>query len=93
MLQAFHILNNFDIPKGTIRSGEKDMHGNVVVDQTQWTSVCDLKAKKFYFRTFANSQIRSVDLGAMNVDGGEIQTVSMQGDEAIQPLAAVGRNA
>ena len=90
VLQAFHVLNNFDIPKGTIRSGEKDAHGNIVADQTQWTSVCDLKAKKFYFRTFANSQIRSVDLGAMNVDGGEIQTISMQGDEVIQPLTPGG---
>jgi choloylglycine hydrolase len=89
VLQAFHILNNFDIPKGSVQ-GTKDAHGNVVADQTQWTSVCDLKAKKFYFRTHANSQIRSVDLGGLSVDGGEIQTISMQGDEAIQPLLPMG---
>jgi choloylglycine hydrolase len=92
VLQAFHLLNNFDIPKGSIRSGEKDSHGNVMADQTLWTSVCDLKAKKFYFRTYANSQIRSVDLNAMAVDGGEIQTISMQGDEVILPLTAGGEN-
>ncbi len=92
VLQAFHLLNNFDIPKGTIRSGEKDAYGNIVADETQWTSVCDLKARKFYFRTFANSQIRSVDLAAFNVDGGEIQTISMQGDEVIQPLSPGGEN-
>ena len=90
VLQAFHVLNNFDIPKGSVRSGQQDAHGNIAAEETQWTSVCDLKAKKFYFRTFASSQIRSVDLGAMNVDGGDIQTISMQGDEAIQPLAPSG---
>ena len=89
VLQAFHILNNFDIPKGSVQ-GAKDAHGNVVAEETQWTSVCDLKAKKFYFRTHANSQIRSVDLGALNVDGGEIQTISMQGDEVVQPLTPTG---
>jgi choloylglycine hydrolase len=90
VLQAFHLLNNFDIPKGAVRSAEKDAHGNVIAEETQWTSACDLKAKKFYFRTFANSQIRSVDLGAMQVDGGEIRTISMQGDEVIQPLTPGG---
>ena len=89
VLQAFHILNNFDIPKGSVR-GAKDAHGNVVDEETQWTSVCDLKAKKFYFRTHANSQLRSVELGAMSVDGGEIQTISMQGDEVVLPLTPTG---
>jgi choloylglycine hydrolase len=89
VLQAFHILNNFDIPKGSVL-GAKDTHGNVVAEETQWTSVCDLKAKKFYFRTHANSQLRSVELGAINTDGGEIQAISMQGDEVIQPLLPTG---
>ncbi len=91
VLQAFHILNNFDIPKGSVR-GAKDAHGNVVAEETQWTSVCDLKAKKFYFRTHANSQIRSVDLAAMNVAGDTIQTISMQGNEVIQPLTPGDEN-
>jgi choloylglycine hydrolase len=92
VLQAFHVLNNFDIPKGSILDAAKDAEGNAIADQTQWTSVCDLKAKKFYFRTFANSQIRSVDLGAMNVDGGEIRTISMQGNEVIRPLSPAGES-
>jgi choloylglycine hydrolase len=92
VLQAFHVLNNFDIPKGAILDVAKDAEGNAIADQTQWTSVCDLKAKKFYFRTFANSQIRSVDLGALNVDGGEIQTISMQGNEVIRPLFPAGES-
>jgi choloylglycine hydrolase len=61
-LQAFHILNQFDIPKGAAREHEKDAHGNLLADYTLWTAASDLKAKRYYFRTYENSQIRSVDL-------------------------------
>ena len=71
MLQAFHILNNFDIPQGAAREAHKDAHGNIVADYTLWTSACDLQAKRFYFRTYANSQIRSVDLMKMPLERQE----------------------
>ena len=32
VLQAFHILNNFDIPKGASRSPEKGARGNILSD-------------------------------------------------------------
>jgi choloylglycine hydrolase len=86
VLQAFHILNNFDIPKGAARDHEKDEHGNIVADYTTWTSASDLNAKRFYFRTFENSQIRMVDLMKMNIDAKDIATVSMKGEEVIKPL-------
>jgi len=41
VLQAFHILNNFDIPVGAVR--DLDEHG-YTVDYTLWTSVSDLKS-------------------------------------------------
>jgi choloylglycine hydrolase len=34
VLQAFHILNNFDIPRGSTRDEGKDAHGNIVADYT-----------------------------------------------------------
>ena len=86
VLQAFHILNNFDIPKGAAREQEKDDHGNIVADYTLWTSVNDLKAKRFYFRTYQNSQIRMVDLTKMNLAAKDISKISMQGDEVIKSL-------
>jgi choloylglycine hydrolase len=87
VLRAFHILNNFDIPKGAAREREKDAHGNILADYTLWTSANDLGAKRFYFRTHENSQIRMVDLMAMNLDAREIATISMAGDEVIRTLA------
>ncbi|MEX2169023.1 MAG: choloylglycine hydrolase family protein [Pirellulales bacterium] len=86
VLQAFHLLNNFDIPKGAAREGKPDAQGHIAADYTMWTSVCDLKAKQFYFRTFDNSQIRRVDLMKMDLDGKEVTTISMQGDEQIKAL-------
>jgi len=86
VLEAFHVLNQFDIPKGAAREHQKDEHGNVLADYTIWTSASDLKTKRFYFRTYENSQIRVVDLMKMNLDAKEIVTISMKGGEAIRPV-------
>ena len=84
VIEAFHVLNEFDIPKGAAREHEKDEHGNVLADYTVWTSAIDLSAKRFYFRTYENSQIRMVDLTKMNLDVKDITRISMKGDEVIQ---------
>ena len=86
VLEAFHVLNQFDIPKGAAREHEKDEHGNILADYTLWTSASDLKAKRFYFRTYENSQIRMVDLMKMNLDAKDIVTISMKGEEVIKSL-------
>ena len=66
----------------------KDEHGNVVADYTIWTSASDLKAKRFYFRSFENSQIRMVDLTKQKLDGKDIVTWSMKGGEEVKELGA-----
>ncbi len=86
VLQAFHVLNQFDIPKGAARDHEKDEHGNVIADYTLWTSANDLKARRFYIRTYDNSQIRSVDLMSQDLDAKDITTFSTDGQEVIVPL-------
>ncbi len=86
VLEAFHVLNQFDIPKGAAREDEKDEHGNIVADYTLWTAASDLKAKKYYFRTYENSQIRMVDLMKMNLDAKDLTKISMKGEESIKSL-------
>lgn len=86
VLQAFHVLNNFDIPHGAARTVELDAKGNRLADYTLWTSANDLKAKRFYFRTFENSQIRMVDLMSMDLEAKTIKTISMKGDEVVKTL-------
>jgi choloylglycine hydrolase len=84
VLQAFHILNQFDIPKGAARGIEQ---GKEVSDYTLWTSAADLKNLRYYFRTFDNSRIRMVDLKAMDLDAKEIRTISMKGEEQIEDVS------
>ena len=84
VLQAFHILNQFDIPKGAARGMD---NGKEIADYTLWTSVSDLKTLRYHFRTFDNSRIRMVDLNKMNLDAKEIKTISMAGQEVIEDLS------
>ncbi len=84
VLQAFHLLNQFDIPKGAARGVE---HGKVSADYTLWTSVSDLTNLRYYFRTFDNSRIRMIDLKKMDLDAKKIKTISMSGQEVIEDLS------
>ena len=84
VLQAFHILNQFDIPKGAARGIE---HGQEVSDYTLWTCAADLKNMRYYCRTFENSRIRMVDLKAVDFDAKEIRTISIRGEEQIEDLS------
>lgn len=87
VLQAFHILNQFDIPKGAARGRE---HGNVA-DYTLWTAVADLKNARYYFRTFENSRIRMLDLKALDLNAKVVKTISIEGEEQIEDLASQAR--
>ena len=85
VLQAFHILNQFDIPKGAARGVD---NGKEVADYTLWTSASDLTNLRYYFRTFDNSRIRMIDLKKMDLDAKEIKTISMAGKEVIEDLSS-----
>ena len=65
---------------------EKDEHGNILADHTIWTAASDLKSKRFYFRTYENSQSPMVDLMKMNLDSKEIVTISIKGGEEFQSV-------
>ncbi|WP_176085636.1 choloylglycine hydrolase family protein [Martelella sp. HB161492] len=86
IFEAFHILNNFDIPRGVARDAEKDEHGNLVADYTQWTSAVDTVNKRFYFRTYDNSDIRFVDLAKQDLDATSVKTWQMDGYEVAHEL-------
>ncbi len=90
MLQAFHILNQFDIPKGAARGIERCNDGmkKEVADYTLWTMPSDLKNLRYYFRTYANSRIRMVNLKAVNFDAKKIKTISFKGDEQIEDVTS-----
>lgn len=64
VVQAFHILNSFDIPIGS-QHAKADIPKNMP-SATQFTAATDQKAMKLYYRTAWNSNIRCIDL--MKID-------------------------
>ncbi len=81
--QAFHILNNFDIPKGAARGhgAERDS-----VDYTQWTAVSDLTNKKFFFNTYENNRIRVVDLNRCDLDAKSVTLIPIRGESGFEDV-------
>ena len=64
---AFHILDSFDIVKGVVRASRGT---SGPADFTQWTSAADTKNGRYYFKTYANPQIRVVDLKNLDLSAG-----------------------
>lgn len=86
VLAAFHVLNNFDIPKGAARETHKDEKGNILADYTTCPCANDLARRRFLFRTYDNSQIRSVELMKLDLNASTISRFTMKGTERIQSL-------
>ena len=85
VLAAFHILNQFDIPKGSVINAAI---GEPTPEITEWTSVADLKNLRWYFRTAVDQSIRMVDLKeAVAAAKGEISTIDME--SSTQPIENV----
>lgn len=83
VMQAFHILNNFDIPTG-IQFAE----GTTVPDipsATQWTVASDLQHRKIYYRTMYDSTIRCFDLATIPFGSVKYQSAPLDPDKR-QPV-------
>lgn len=80
--QASRILNNFDIPKGFLREGDpEDYH----LGYTQWSTIGDIKNKRYYWWTEWNRQMRMVDLSKISFDGTETAAIPLD-KERIQNI-------
>ena len=85
--QAFHVLDGFDIPRGSVRGTE---NGRPALDYTQWTCASDTKNHVFYFHTHDNRQIRRLDLARANLDAPTIVTLPRDDDEqSVQDITPV----
>ncbi|WP_050923486.1 linear amide C-N hydrolase [Vibrio harveyi] len=76
--QAFHILNNFDIPIGTEFNAEYREHIPNLPSATQWTSVIDQGNGALYYTTMHDSRIKKVDL--KKIDFNQKQELKRQLD-------------
>ena len=86
VFQAFHILNNFDIPTGTEQDLGKASAN--VPSATQFTVATDTRNCIIYYRTMYNSNIRCIDLKAIDFD--KVKYYSMPLDSVKkQPVESV----
>ena len=81
VFSAFHILNHFDIPKGSIREGTND---NLSTDYTVWTSVVDTQSSTYYYKTYITQQVEKVDLSVALEGLTEPKTIYMESGFSIK---------
>ena len=83
VLEAFHILNQFDIPRGAA-VGMVD--GKREADITQATMVADLKNLKFYVHNYYSRRIKMIDLSRADFGGSKIIQIDLPTEETIDDL-------
>lgn len=86
VVQAFHILNNFDIPIGSQHVASDIPAG--LQSATQFTAVTDQNAMKLYYRTAWNSNIRCIDLMHINFHTVKYQSHPLD-SVTVQPVENV----
>jgi choloylglycine hydrolase len=84
VMQGFHILDQFDIPKGSV---PEPKGSNPPFEVTEWTTMSDLKALKFSIWTEDNRAIRTLDLTKVDLDGSQIQTFELDQSQQFVDLA------
>lgn len=83
VFQAFHILNQFDIPVGAVR---EVIDGVTYTDFTMFTSVRDPQALKYYFKDYENSAIRVVDFSKFDPNGKKILSTEIGGKQVVTDI-------
>lgn len=78
--QLFHILNNFDIPIGIAR---EEKNGRTMYDYTMFTCVRDPKNLCYYYKSYYDQTIRSIDLKKFDWDEKKIKTFKLSPEPEI----------
>jgi choloylglycine hydrolase len=77
---SLHILNGFDIPPGSIKTSANaggEGGGVTGFETTEWTATSDMKNLRYYIRTYANPDVRYVDLRAADLDAKTMRFVPL----------------
>ena len=85
-VQAFHLLNNFDIPTGTeLPWGEASAD---MPSATQFTVASDTQNRMLYYRTMYNSNIRCIDLKKIDFEKVQYHSKALD-DIKKQPIETI----
>jgi choloylglycine hydrolase len=80
VFSGFHILNNFDIPKGVARAKEDGKEG---VDETLLTTMRDPQSLRLYFKTRDDQTVRMIDLNSFDLDAKVVKQISTKGEQTV----------
>lgn len=86
VMQAFHILNNFDVPLGVQFAVGKAP--NNMPSATQWTVATDLTNRTIYYHTMYNRSIRSIEMDKIDFANVQFQyhPLDVTKQETITPV-------
>lgn len=70
---VFHILNNFDIPKGVVKTP-----GQEGVQYTQYTSAYDIKNRRAYIHLYSNRALQTFRLDESLLDSDRMHTFKLE---------------
>lgn len=82
---VFHILNNFDIPKGIGRSYDD---GSLEADYTILTTAKDSLNLRYYYKTYDDQTIRMVDMKQLDLDAKDIQKFPIVSEQPIVDMSS-----
>lgn len=85
---AFHMLNNFDIPDGTIRETDGKQ---VINETTQFTCVRDPSRGRFYWKTYQDQTMRYVELASFDQKSKAMVFVPLPNKPFAVPLKPLAR--
>lgn len=66
---VFHLLNNFDLPKGAAVANDD---GTISADYTQMTTAKDPQSLIYYYKTYDDQTIRMIDMKKLDLDAKDI---------------------
>lgn len=82
---VFHILNNFDLPRGIARTNQD---GTISADFTQMTTARDPQNLRFYYKTYDDQTIRMIDMKKLDLDAKEIKKFAAVSNQPIVDMSS-----
>ncbi len=85
IFSGFHILNQFDIPYGSVKtSGD----GHAETDATLMTVMRDPASWRLYYRTRDDQTLRMVDFSSLDADGDSVLVLDTGGSQTVVDMTA-----